>query len=293
MAVEERDPHSGYMTTGHEWNGIKELNRPVPKVIWAFLAITALFSVVYWVLMPAWPLVDSYTKGILGSDQRAMLEEDLREAAVGRAAWVQRVEDMEFSQIRADEALMGRVRQTGRTLFEDNCAVCHDLRGEGGGGYPRLSDDAWLWGGEPAAIMETLRVGINSAHPETRFAQMQGFGRDGVLSRDEILSVVAFVQSRAGVEPEGGAGPQALGAGAEVFAANCAACHGEDGGGNVELGAPNLTDDFWIFGGDRGSLYATIFEGRQGHMPHWDGRLSILERKILTLFVLDLGEGRR
>ena len=293
MAIEERDPHTGYMTLGHEWNGITELNRPVPKPVWFFLGIAVLFSIGYWILMPSWPLGDSYTKGVLEIDQRTTLQESLQEASMQRSAWTQRIEELDFAAIQADDALMGRVRQTGRTLFEDNCAVCHGRDGEGGNGFPRLSDDVWLWGGEPEAIMETLRVGINSAHPETRFAQMQAFGRDGILDRNDVLNVVAFVRSLSGAGAEDAAAPEAVASGAEVFQANCAACHGEDGTGNIELGAPNLTDDFWIYGGDRNSLFTTVYQGRQGLMPHWEARLSPLERKILALFVLDLGEDVR
>ncbi len=291
MAVEERDPHSGYTTTGHEWNGITELNRPVPKVIWLFLASTVVTAIVCWILLPAWPSVESYTKGILGVNQRTSLAENLQAAAQERAAWTQRIETLDFAEVQADESLMQTVRQTGRTLFEDNCAVCHGLQAQGGDGYPSLTDRAWLWGGEPAAVMETLRVGINSTHPETRFAQMQAFGSDGILDRKQILDVVSFVRSLSGAEPEGTApsDPSALAAGGEVFAENCAACHGEAGTGNVELGAPNLSDDFWIYGGDRGAVFTTIQDGRQGYMPHWEGRLSALDRKILTLYVLDLG----
>jgi len=286
MAVEERDPHTGYTTIGHEWGGITELNRPVPRVVWLFLTAAFLFSVVYWVLMPAWPLVETYTKGVLGVTQRGRLAQDLKEAALERAAWTDRIAASGFAEIQADAALMKIVREAGRPLFEDNCAVCHGMKGEGGVGFPRLTDGAWLWGGDPEAVAETVRVGINAAHDETRVSQMQAFGRDEILDRQAILDVVAHVRSLSGAE----AGSEA---GAEAFAANCAACHGEDGAGNPDLGAPDLTDDFWIYGGDRQSLYMTVYGGRQGQMPHWEGRLSALERKMLTLFVIDLGAAAR
>lgn len=290
MALEARDPHTGYTTTGHEWNGITELNRPVPKVVWLFLAATVVFSVIYWVLMPAWPLVGTYTKGILGVDQRSSLAEDLRAAAARRAAWTRQIEERDFAEIQADDSLMRIIRETGRPLFEDNCAVCHGMRGTGGHGFPRLTDEAWLWGGVPATVAEIVRVGINSTHNETRVSQMQAFGRDGILERQAILDVVSYVRSLSGAEPKGS---DSVAAGAAVFAANCAACHGEGGKGNIELGSPDLTDGFWIYGGDPESVYTTVHWGRQGHMPHWEGRLSALERKVLTLFVLDLGAAAR
>jgi len=280
-----RDPHTGHLTTGHEWNGIIELNTPVPRVIYFFLIVTALFSVVYWVLMPAWPLGTTYTKGLLGIDQRNTVNEALKQAVADRATWSARIESESFEQVRKDPTLMRVVRDTGRALFGDNCAACHGRNATGGKGYPNLTANSWLWGGAPETIAETIRVGINSAHPETRTSQMMAFGRDGVLQRDEIENVVAFVRSLS--NPAAAPADKAA-AGKEVFAANCASCHGENGKGNVDLGAPDLTDALWIYGGDPETLYTTVWGGRQGHMPTWEARLSALDRKILALYLVDL-----
>ena len=146
MAVEERDPHTGYMTTGHEWNGIKELNTPVPRPVYFFLIVTALFSVVYWVLMPAWPLGVTYTKGLLGIDQRTTVNESLAQAALERSAWSKRIEAESFKQIQADPRLMETVRQTGRTLFGDNCAPCHGSNAQGGKAFPEPDDGVMALG---------------------------------------------------------------------------------------------------------------------------------------------------
>jgi cytochrome c oxidase cbb3-type subunit III len=289
MSVGERDPHTGHMTTGHEWNGIKELNTPVPRPVYFFLITTAAYALVYWLLMPAWPVGVTYTKGLLGIDQRTTVAEKLEQAAADRAAWIEKIEAADFEAIQSDDALMRIVRGTGRALFGDNCSVCHGADAQGGTGYPALTDASWLWGGDPETVAETLRVGINSSHEETRMSQMLAFGRDQVLNRAAILDVAAYVQSLS--DPAIGAGPQAeaVKAGEEIFAFNCAACHGEDGKGSPETGAPNLTDGFWIYGGDRQSIYTTVFEGRQGYMPHWENRLTPVDRKILTLYILDLG----
>lgn len=292
MAVGERDPHTGHMTTGHEWNGIKELNTRVPRAVYFFLAVTATFAVVYWILMPAWPLGTTYTKGLLGIDQKKTVTEDLERAAVDRAVWAERIEAGDPAEILADPVLMRTVRETGATLFGDNCAVCHGMQGQGGKGYPALTDRAWLWGGEAEDIAETLRVGINASHEETRTSQMMAFGRDQLLDRATILNVVAYVQSLSDPQVASGAQADAVTAGRATFAENCASCHGEDGTGSTEIGAPNLTDGFWIYGGDRQSIFDTVFNGRQGHMPSWEARLSALDRKILTLYVLDLGSTR-
>src|SRR5271167_1480974 len=149
MAVDERDTYTGYTTTGHEWNGIKELNTPVPRAIYFFLSLAFLFALVYWVLMPAWPLGATYTKGLLRTDQRRVVEASLEQAALARDVWTKKIEAESFAMIQADPRLMGLVRQYGHTLFGDNCAACHGLDGRGGKGFPNLTTTSWLWGGTP------------------------------------------------------------------------------------------------------------------------------------------------
>ena len=287
MAVEERDPHTGYLTTGHEWNGIKELNTPVPRPIYYFLGAAVAFAIGYWILMPAWPTGVSYTKGLLGVDQRATVARSVELAALDRSVWTKRIESESFSDIAQDSRLMETVRETGRTLFNDNCAACHGRDARGGNGFPSLATSSWLWGGSPEAVAETIRVGINSAHPESRSSQMPAFGRDGVLPRAEIEKVVAYVRSLSDPVPRQQT-PELVKVGKEVFETNCAACHGDDAAGNPEMGAPNLADTVWIYGGDAASVYASIWGGRQGHMPTWDQRLSPVDRKMLALYLLQL-----
>jgi cytochrome c oxidase cbb3-type subunit 3 len=275
------------MTTGHEWNGITELNTPVPRPIYVFLAAAALFAVVYWVLMPAWPTGTGYTKGLLGFDQRTAVEQSLRQATLDRAVWTKKIAAESFATIAADPALMAIVRQTGRALFGDNCAACHGREARGNSGFPNLTTASWLWGGSPEAIAETIRVGINSSHPESRSSQMPAFGRDGVLPRGDIENVVAYIKSLS--KPDSARGQEAaVAAGRKVFATTCAACHGEQATGNAEVGVPNLTDKFWIYGGAPEKIFETVWGGRQGHMPTWEGRLSPTDRKILALYLLDL-----
>ncbi|MGE3741852.1 MAG: cytochrome-c oxidase, cbb3-type subunit III [Geminicoccaceae bacterium] len=288
MGVIERDPYTGHGTTGHEWNGIKELNTAIPWPIWASLVLTVLFSVVWWILMPAWPLGRTYTKGLLGADVRQNVAASLQAAAEQRSVWTQRIESEDFAAIQADDALMRDVRETGHALFGDNCAACHGVRAQGGPGFPNLTDDSWLWGATPSAVFETIRVGVNADHPDSRSAQMAAWGRDGVLDRDTILGLVAYVQSLSHSGGDGDAAAEQITAGRQAFADNCSACHGEDGKGNAEVGAPDLTDGFWLYGGDEASIYQSIYGGRQGFMPTWEKRLTDTERKILTLYVLDL-----
>lgn len=293
MAVEERDGHSGYLTTGHEWNGIKELNTPVPRLVYICLFVTALFSLGYWILMPAFPLGSTYTKGLLGADDRAYVNASVKQAMADRSTWTDQITAKSFGAIQADPSLIAQVRATGSVLFGDNCAACHGRDAKGGRGFPNLTTNSWLWGGTPEAIAETIRVGINSPHQNTRVSQMPAFGRDGVLKRDEMENVVAYVQSLSETPAAGKAAADKVSAGKAVFAANCASCHGPEAKGNPEVGSPNLTDHYWIHGSGEDAFYAGVWGGLQGHMPSWEGRLSSLDRKILALYLLDLRRPRQ
>ena len=260
---QERDPETGWTTTGHEWNGITELNTPVPKVVWFFLIVTALFAVGYWLLMPAFPLWSTFTKGLLGADDRAAAKS--------------------YAEIEGDPRLMAAVRESGRALFGDNCSVCHGREAKGSRGFPDLTRASFLWGNTPEAIAETIKVGINSANPNSRVSQMPAFGRDHVLERPDMENVVAYVLSLSVGNAE---------AGKTVFTATCAVCHGPDGKGKTDVGAPNLTTGIWTYGGDEASIYNDVWGGLQGQMPTWEGRLSPIDLKILALYIADLGKPR-
>lgn len=286
MAVKDRDPYTGKLTTGHDWNGIKELDSPIPKVVLFFLGAGIVFALVWTTLMPAWPTVNSYTRGLLGVDQKQEVAESVAEAAAERAAWTQRIRDEDFAAIQADPELMTIVRQAGATLFGDNCAACHGTSAHGGPGFPNLAQAPMLWGSDAETIAQTIRAGINSNHDDSRISQMLAFGRDQMLPTSDIRAVVAYIRSLSDPsvsDPDG--------VGAALFADNCASCHGEDAHGLTESGAPNLTDAFWIYGGSPEAIFTSVYNGRQGHMPHWDGRLSPVDIKLLTLYLLDLRGG--
>jgi cytochrome c oxidase cbb3-type subunit 3 len=292
MEVNEVDPVSGRKTTGHIWNGIKELDTPIPRGVLLFLIVTHLFAVLWWVLLPTWPLGMTYTKGVLGIDQRTTVEASVKESAIARAPWVSRIESLSYDEIRADEQLMASVRTTGHQLFGDNCAACHGRDGKGRENYPDLSDDDWIWGGGPEAIAQTLAVGINTRHPETRVGQMPAFGRDEMLDRQQVMDVATYVSSLSDPSASTAENIDQIDKGREVFQTTCIACHGENAKGNPELGAPNLTDRRWIYGGSLQRIIASIHGGRQGHMPTWDERLTPTEIKVLALYVNDIGQGK-
>lgn len=288
MAVDERDPLSGHKTTGHEWNGIKELNTPVPRPVWLFLTLTGLFAIGYWILMPAWPLGATYTKGVLGASDGARVAEQRRASALARADWLKQLEATPYPQLLADPQAMARVRSEGARLFGDNCAACHGSDGHGGKGFPNLADHDWLWGGTPDAIAETIRVGVNSAHPNTRVSEMIGFGSGGILDATQVANATDYVLSLS--DPKvAQAKPNSVQGGRVVFDGNCVPCHGADARGNQSLGVPNLTDHAWMNGSGWTAVYTMISHGRKGEMPSWETRLSPAERKLLVAYVLDLG----
>lgn len=289
MADVERDPVTGRETTGHEWNGIKELDTPIPRGVLMFLIVTHVWAIFWWFMVPAWPLGVTYTKGLLGIDQQTTVEARVIDGQQQRSGWTTRLENEPYDTILADEALMRTVRDTGRQLFGDNCAACHGRDGRGRANYPDLTDDDWLWGGGPELIEQTMRVGINTAHPESRVSQMPAFGRDEMLDREQVRSVAAYVYSLTHPDYSTPENLDRINAGREVFVTTCAACHGENAQGDQEIGAPNLSDPYWVYGGDLDTIIASVHGGRQGHMPTWDERLTTAEMRTLAVYVHDLG----
>lgn len=285
MSVEERDPLTGHKTTGHEWNGITELNTRVPRAVWWAIGITHVWALIIWILLPSWPLITTYTKGLLGVDQRELVQGEIQAGQRYRAYWEANLGAASLDKIRGEQALMDVVVASAPTLWGDNCAACHGMLGVGGPGFPSLTDDAWLWGGSDEAVLESIRVGINTTHPDTRVSEMLAFGQLGVLTRDQIRAVAAYVQSLSGLaDPD----PEVRAEGQTIFEVNCASCHGDDATGMNEVGAPNLTDAFWIYGGSDEAIFTSIHDGRRGWMPAWEGRLSEAQNKILALYLLDI-----
>lgn len=282
---DERDPHTGHKTTGHEWNGIKELNTPVPKAVWFFVIVTHVFALVYWVLMPAFPLLTTYTKGLLRHDDKEQVRLALREDAETYADLMQKINAADYNAVLADKEMMKAVQKRGAALFGDNCSACHGREGLGQSGFPSLVDDDSLWDGTPEGLEETLRVGINSDHPDSRQSQMLGFGKDQLLQRAEISNVIQYVRSLSSVQDDA-LQPETLARGQEVYAANCASCHGQDGKGDPSIGVPNLADTIWLYGGESNDIYEIVWHGRIGRMPAWEGRLTAEQRKILVLYLL-------
>jgi len=284
----ERDPLSGVETTGHEWDGLKELNNPAPRWwLWVFFA-TVIWSVGYWVVYPAWPTLSGHTPGIKGWTQYTKLREEQAEILERRGAQGAALHGKTLEQIEADPALYQFAVAGGKTLFKENCAACHGTGAEGRKGYPNLNDDDWLWGGSLKEIHATIAYGIRGKHDKTHFSQMPAFGRDGILKREEVQAVADYVLTLSGGKPA-----ETHEQGKALFAQNCASCHGEQGRGNREFGAPNLADGIWLYGGSRAAVIDMITNAYGGVMPNWDERLSEDAIKQLAIYVHALGGGEK
>jgi len=288
MAEKEVDEHTGVATTGHEWDGVRELDNPLPRWWLIIFWITVAWSVIYWVLMPAWPGITGYTQGLRDHSERENVEAAVAALDEERGASMKALLDVEeIGDIERDPQLFQFASAAGASLFGDNCATCHGAGGQGFTGYPSLVDDAWLWGGSLQEIQKTLHHGIRSGHPETRFNIMQAYGEEGLLSRAEISDLVEYVVALSGREADAEAGARA----AETFEAQCVTCHGPDGRGQQALGAPNLTDAIWLYGGEREAIRETLQYGRAGVMPAWTDRLTDEQIVALAVYVHSLGGG--
>ncbi|MEZ6024038.1 MAG: cytochrome-c oxidase, cbb3-type subunit III [Hyphomonadaceae bacterium] len=291
MANRERDAISGTETTGHEWDGLKELDTPLPRW-WLYIFYgTIVAAIVYWVLMPAWPMVNGYTKGVLGWSDRNNVAAEVQALRASRAPMFERLANASTQEIADDPELQQFARAAGESVFGDYCATCHGAGGAGAPGYPVLADDVWIWGGSLAEIEHTLRVGIRSGHPDARVSQMPAFGRDGLLTGRQIGDVTEYTISisaaRGRLDPDMAAAAR----GAAVYQEQCALCHGPTGAGDRSVGAPSLNDDLWLYGGSREEIRRQIELGRGGVMPSWEARFDAGTLRALAYYVHEMGGG--
>ena len=289
MSDKEIDEISGTETTGHEWDGIKELDTPLPRWwLWTFYA-TIVWSVAYVIAYPAIPLATEATRGLLGYSSRAAVDAELADIQAERAAVTEKIAATSLEEIRNDEALFQFATAGGESTFKVYCSQCHGSGAAGSPGYPNLNDDAWIWGGTLEDIETTLIHGIRyEGDDDTRISEMPAFGADDLLDREQITDAAEFVLSISGQEHDVAAAER----GADVYAENCASCHGEAGEGLPELGAPRLNDPIWLYGGSRDEIIAQINRPRHGVMPAWGQRLDAGTIKQLAIYVHSLGGGQ-
>ncbi len=288
MAVKQDVDHvTGVETTGHEWDGIKELNKPLPSWwLWVFYA-TVVWSIGYWVVYPAWPTLSGYTQGIWGYSQRQQVMESVAAAKAAQAGMGDALAKASLAEIKADPKLLEAAIAGGRTAFGDNCAPCHGRGAQGAKGYPNLNDDDWIWGGTLEDIHQTVTNGIRNGSADARDSAMPRFA-DGMLDAKQISDTAEYVLSLSDKSTDAAAAER----GKALFADNCIACHGDDGKGNRDVGAPNLTDAIWLYGSTKADVAKSIETGRGGVMPNWAARLDEGTIKKLAVYVHSLGGGQ-
>lgn len=286
--VKRVDEPTGTEFVGHEWDGIEELDTPMPRWwLWSYYACIV-WGIVYVILYPAWPLVEKGTEGVLGWTSRGQLAEAVEAAQLERAPVLAALSEIPTEQLTEYPERMRQAISGGEAAFKVNCVQCHGAGAAGSIGYPNLNDDDWLWGGDLKAIEVTLQHGIRwDGSDQTRTSQMPAFGRDGILTREQITEVTSHILTLSGAED---VSPASL-RGAELFEANCAVCHASNGTGLREFGAPNLADKIWLYGDKRSQIEGQIWAPQNGVMPGWQERLDPVTIKMLAAYVHSRGGG--
>lgn len=287
----DRDDVSGTETTGHEWDGIKELDTPLPRW-WLYIFYASIVAAaIYWVLMPAWPMMNGYTHGLLNWSDRRNVAAEVHALEASRAPMFDRLAHASAADLSRDPELQEFARAAGESAFGDNCQTCHGAGGAGRPGYPVLADDVWLWGGSLNDIEHTIRVGVRSGHPDARVSQMPAFGRDHLLTPSQIGNVTEYVISMSAARDRLQPNVRAAALGAQMYQEQCAACHGAAGAGDRAVGAPSLVDDVWLYGGSREEIRRQVELGRNGVMPTWERRFDDGTIRALAYYVHQMGGG--
>lgn len=288
MSEKQIDEVTGVSTTGHEWDGIRELDNPMPRWWLITWYVTIAWGLVYMIAYPAWPLISTATTGLLGYSSRAEVRAELDAVELAKADYISAVASRSVEDILADDTLRIFATSAGAAAFKVNCVQCHGSGAQGSPGYPNLNDDDWLWGGRPQDIQTSITHGIRFAgDPDTRYSEMPAFA--GILQPKEIAQASSFVATFA--DTAGNASSDDITAGSEIFAQNCASCHGAEAKGDRETGAPDLTDAIWFYGSTPAQIAAQIRAPKHGVMPAWGARLGDITVKELTVYVHSLGGG--
>ena len=277
---------TGVETTGHSWDGIEELNNPLPRWWLWILYATVVWGIGYTIAYPAWPMISGATSGMLGFSTRGEVATDIAEHEAKNDGLVTELLAVELATLAPEDDLHRYAVSRGASVFRAQCSQCHGSGAAGAKGYPNLLDDAWLWGGDVDNIAHTVAHGIrNETDFDARYSEMPAF--DEIFSDEEVSDVVEYVVSLSSSEYDAALAAR----GAELFVDNCSACHGDAAMGNIDLGAPNLADAIWLYGGDRATLEETVRYSRYGVMPAWGQRISEADVRAVSIYVHSLGGG--
>jgi len=282
----EKDALTGKETTGHSWDGIAELNTPLPR--WWFYTWLACigWAIVLLVLYPAIPLGRWATPGILGYSSHKAVDKDVADLQAKRAPVFDKIAATDINAIPRNLDLMSVALIAGKSAFANNCSPCHGPAGQGRPAYPNLADDVWLWGGSLDQIVQTISYGVRSGHPDAHVSDMPKFGADNLLTKEQINAVADYVATLYRGKPDDKL------AGFQIFSENCAPCHGDKGEGNQDMGAPRLASATHLYGDDKETIIHQVTQPREGVMPAWKGRLDDATIKSLALYVHSLGGGQ-
>jgi cytochrome c oxidase cbb3-type subunit 3 len=284
----EKDAISGTDTTGHEWDGIKELDTPLPRWWLQTFYACILFAIVYSILFPSWPGITGYFHGLLGYSTRVGLEKELATERAAKAPMVDKIKSTPLADIEKTPDLLNFAIAGGKAVFSENCTPCHGPGGAGNKGFPNLADDDWLWGGSLDQVYQTVAFGIRNANEKSHQSSMPRFGADKILTADQINDAAEYVLSLTKKSTDAAAAKR----GTQIFADNCAACHGDQGQGNIEMGAKQLNNGIWLYGGDKATIVETITFARNSSMPAWSERFDDPTVKMLAVYVHSLGGGK-
>jgi len=283
------DDVTGTETTGHEWDGIRELNTPLPRWWLYIFYATIVWALGYYIAYPAIPMISSYSKGMLGYSSRAEVVEKVKQAKAAQQVHLDKLEQASLEEIRTDPELLEFAMAGGRAAFNVNCSQCHGSGAQGVTGYPNLNDDEWLWGGTVDAIHFTISNGArNDQSEDARVSDMPAFLKDETLDKAAINDVAEYVMSLSGTASDKGA----VGRGEAIFVENCVDCHGPTGEGITDVGAPALNNAIWLYGGDKATIVETISYSRRGVMPAWGKILDPATIKELAVYIHSLGGGK-
>ncbi|WP_108816308.1 cytochrome-c oxidase, cbb3-type subunit III [Loktanella sp. Alg231-35] len=286
MADRKVDEETGVETTGHSWDGIEELNNPLPRWWLWTLYLTIIWGIGYTIAYPAWPMVSGATAGVMGWSTRENVANDIAAHDGQNANLVAALLEADMAALPENADLNRYAVARGGAVFRAQCSQCHGSGAAGAVGYPNLLDDDWLWGGEMEQIVYSVTHGIrNETDPDAHWSQMPAFG--DIFTREETTATVEYLVSLASPEFDATLAEE----GAVLFLDNCAACHGDAAMGDRAIGAPNLADAIWLYGGDRDTLAYSIENARFGVMPAWGQRLSDEDVRAVSAYVHALGGG--
>lgn len=282
------DTTTGIETTGLEWDGLKELNNPLPKWWVIIFLICCIWAIFYWIIFPSWPIYFSEgerggTRGVIGWTQYNKLDEEISKIKELKKDYLEVFRENSYEEIFKNEKIYAFSIAGGKSAFKNYCSTCHGIGGEGRIGYPNLNDDDWIWGGSIEKIEQTIKFGIRADHENTRYSEMPSFIDIFTEKQiEELATYIVKLNKNENIESSTD----------ELFKESCGTCHLENGRGNQEIGGPNLVDSIWLYSnGEIFEIMNQLKNPKHGNMPAWVERLNEDTIRQISIYVYSLGGG--